>query len=112
MVLSRDKQDIRNQRAKDKRKLLKVIYNIQKVEPEEPLKEPLELNEIIEEPLEKPKALIEIIEEPLEKPEPEPPILTKAEITANKRRASLAIARSQIKPKGFYTEIIQKKIRK
>jgi len=88
MVLPRDKQDIRNQRAKDKRKLLKLNEII--VEPEEPLK----LNEIIEEPLQEPKALIEIIEEPLQEPEPEPPILTKAEITANKRRATLAFVRS------------------
>ena len=109
MVLPRDKQDIRNARARDKRNFLKVINNIQKVESEEPLEEPLK--EPIEEPIEEPKALNEIIEEPLEEPEPEPepPILTKAEITANKRRASLAFARSQIKPKGFYNDIINKK---
>jgi len=98
MVLTREKQDIRNNRAREKRALLKVINNIQKIEPEEPLKEPLELNEIIEEP-------IKIIEEPIKIIEP----LTKAEIIANKRRASLAVARSLIKPRGYYNDIINKK---
>jgi len=98
MVLTRDKQDIRNNRAREKRALLKVINIIQKIEPEEPLKEPLELNEIIEEP-------IKIIEEPIKIIEP----LTKAEIIANKRRASLAVARSLIKPRGYYNDIINKK---
>ena len=98
MVLTREKQDIRNNRAREKRALLKVINIIQKIEPEEPLKEPLELNEIIEEP-------IKIIEEPIKIIEP----LTKAEIIANKRRASLAVARSLIKPRGYYNDIINKK---
>jgi len=110
MVLPRVQQDIRNARAREKRRLLKVNNNIQKVEPEEPKA----LNEIIEEPLEEPKEEStepseEPIEEPIEEPEPELFILSKAEITANKRRASLAFARSQIKPRGFYTEIIKKK---
>ena len=98
MVLTREKQDIRNNRAREKRALFKVIKNIQKIELEEPLKEPLELNEIIEVP-------IKIIEGPIKQIEP----LTKAEIIANKRRASLKVARSLIKPKGYYNDIINKK---
>ena len=105
MVLTREKQDIRNNRAREKRALFKVIKNIQKIEPEEPLKEPLELNEIIEEPIKIIEKPIKIIEEPIKIIEP----LTKAEIIADKRRASLAIARSLIKPRGYYNDIINKK---
>jgi len=143
MVLSRDKQDIRNQRAKDKRRLLKINTNIQPdiLEPAileskiteilEPLilepitsAEPEILEPLILEPITsaEPKILEPLILEPITSAEPkileplilEPitsaePALSKFEILANKRRQTLADARTKIKPKGFYKEEISKR---
>jgi hypothetical protein len=129
MVLSRDKQDIRNQRAKDKRRLLKINTNIQPdilepliLEPITPeILEPLILEPITPDILEPitPEILEPLILEPITPDILEPlilepitsvePALSKFEILANKRRQTLADARTKIKPKGFYKEEISKR---
>jgi len=113
MVLSRDKQDVRNQRAKDKRRLLKINTNIQPdilesqiteiLEPLEPeILEPI-TPEILETEILEPEILETDILEPIK------PVLSKFEILANKRRQTLADARTKIKPKGFYKDEIHKR---
>jgi len=103
MVLSRDKQDVRNQRAKDKRRLLKINTNIQHDILES------QITEILEPDILEP--ITPDILEPLEPDilEPLEPVLSKFEILANKRRQTLADARTKIKPKGFYKDEIHKR---
>jgi len=130
MNTSRVKQDKRNKTARDKRAFNKINTNIQEpailesikpIEPDilESIKqiEPALLESI--KPIE--PALLEYIKqiepdilEPIKPNILEPikqiePAISKMELLANRRRETLAVARSKIKPKGFYKDEIQKR---
>jgi len=113
MRLLREQQDNQNKTARNKRALLKNTNNtvlLEQKEPEtreEPNKEPInpieeQIEPVILEPINpieeqtKPNIL-----EPIKQIEP---AISKMELLVNRRRETLAVATTKIKPKGFYKD--------